>query len=364
MGKLPGAYTLMHANSGMFGSNEKVSAVNEENILGRFKMNFNREGYSLNTAQNSIYDLTRMQPQSTWSVNHLLMRIRDDLPEADKDFITFELGDEAQAASWECESGAAEFKEDQIILTSESEGKGLLRLTEAGADQNIKVSADLKGNKWGYQAINLRQSEDGKQGIGVVLWNNMLQLTQDGEILEEIDLYEFDGNPVISVEEQKRDSLAAEYEALALNATSVEASNEYRRLKRETEEMIVPTVEEGAEEYRPTIQINELGNRELEILLQGDTISVRLDGKDVWVNHTLAPSEPGSLVLECRDSEYGYSQRNMMDDVYDGVFEKLTIENADSGVCVFTDRPTKTRAVMVGIKDFWNSVIDWFIENL
>ena len=364
MGKLPDAYTLMHANSGMFGSNEKVSAVNEENILSRFKMNFNREGYSLNTAQNSIYDLTRMQPQSTWSVNHLLMRIRDDLPEEDKDFITFERGDEAQAASWETECGAVEFKEDRIILTSESEGKGILRLTEAGSDQNIKVSVNLKGNKWGYQALGLRQSADGKSGIGVILWNNVLQLTQDGEVLEELDLYEFDGNPIISVEEQKRDSLAAEYEALALNATSVEASNEYRRLKRETEEMIVPTVEEGAEEYRPTIQINELGDRELEILLQGDTISVRLDGKDVWMNHTLAHSEPGSLVLECRDSEYGYSQRNIMDDVYDGVFEKLTIENADSGVCVFTDRPTKTRAVMVGMKDFWNSVIDWFIENL
>ena len=48
IGYVPKLYTLMHSNTGSFGNNDKVSAVNEYWIKELFKMNFNREGYCLN----------------------------------------------------------------------------------------------------------------------------------------------------------------------------------------------------------------------------------------------------------------------------------------------------------------------------
>ena len=97
VGEIPMVYVLMHANTGMFGNNEKVSQTNAENMQDLFAVNFNREGYSINTRESSIYDLTRMQPQAYWYTNHLLMRIWDDLAQEDKSTIAFVTGDETAA---------------------------------------------------------------------------------------------------------------------------------------------------------------------------------------------------------------------------------------------------------------------------
>ena len=76
IGYVPGLYVLMHANTGAYGNNPLVSQTNGQWIHKLFRMNFNREGYSFNQRNSSLYDLTRMQPQPDWSVNHLLMRIK------------------------------------------------------------------------------------------------------------------------------------------------------------------------------------------------------------------------------------------------------------------------------------------------
>ena len=96
IGYVPQLYCIMHSNTGRFGDNEHVSRVNAENLEGMFMMNVNREGYSLNTRDSSIYDLTRLEPQPWWYTNHLLMRIRDDLPEKDQSNIRFVCGDEGE----------------------------------------------------------------------------------------------------------------------------------------------------------------------------------------------------------------------------------------------------------------------------
>ena len=56
IGYVPQLYCIMHSNTGRFGDNEHVSRVNAENLEGMFMMNVNREGYSLNTRDSSIYD--------------------------------------------------------------------------------------------------------------------------------------------------------------------------------------------------------------------------------------------------------------------------------------------------------------------
>lgn len=93
LGSVPILYSLMHSNTGQFGTNDKVSSINGKWIKDLFSMNFNREGYSLNTRESSIYDLTRIQPQSYWSTNHLLMRIWDDT----KGEMNFVVGDEEKS---------------------------------------------------------------------------------------------------------------------------------------------------------------------------------------------------------------------------------------------------------------------------
>ena len=97
LGSVPKLYCLMHSNTGRFGNNASVSAVNAENIEDLFEMNFNRDGYSCNNKGSSLYDLTRIQPQACWSTNHLLMRLWDDLPEGQKSSILFVKGSQALA---------------------------------------------------------------------------------------------------------------------------------------------------------------------------------------------------------------------------------------------------------------------------
>ena len=155
-GSVPGMYILMHSNTGSFGNNDKVSAVNEYWIKELFKMNFNREGFSFNQKNSSIYDLTRMQPQAYWYTNHLLMRIKYDTNQD----LEFAKGDVKKQEAWEPLKGAAEFKDETIILTSLPKDKGFLQLKNSNNFEDMKVSVKLKGNKLGLQKIYLRADKD------------------------------------------------------------------------------------------------------------------------------------------------------------------------------------------------------------
>ena len=135
MGEMPRMYALMHANTGMFGENERVSAVNQARIFELFDMNFNREGYVLNTRESSLYDLTRMQPQAYWHTNHLLMRIWDD---TDQDMAWVD-GDMSRKSDWDELDGKAEFQDNEIYLTCEPESVGTLRLRDSESYRGYRV---------------------------------------------------------------------------------------------------------------------------------------------------------------------------------------------------------------------------------
>ncbi len=365
LGKVPSAYILLHSNTGMFGENDKVSEVNEEAIASTFTMNFNREGYSLNNTESSIYDLTRLEPQANWYTNHLLMRIRDDLPKEDKDGILFVVGDKSQNESWQLQRGAVEYQkgDERIVLTSLPEGTGSLKLLKK-APRDIAVETTLKGNKLGLQAVILGADDDGTGGVEVSLQNNVLCLYQDGQVLEEVDLYEFDGTEKISVDEDKRDSLAGEYAALARYAVSAEQSYEYTKMSKEASLMDVPTVKDGAEEYRPQLKLNEPGSRALYIELKDSVLNVKIDGKDVWKDKKVTVKEGSNLYLKGAFTEYGYSQRNVVDDVYDAVFDKLQITDPDTGNVLYSYRLTGIDKIIQTVKNVFNKVLNWFIKYI
>ena len=364
LSKVPGAYVLLHSNTGKFGENDKVSAVNEAAIADTFVMNFNREGYSLNTNESSIYDLTRLEPQANWYTNHLLMRIWDDLPEEDRDSLAFIEGDKIQKTHWQILKGIAEFRknDEKLVLTSLPADTGICKLLDS-TPSDIEFDAGLKGNKLGCQSVVLRANDESDSGIEVRLMNNCISLLQNGELLDEVDLYDFDGIPKISVEEDKRNTLADEYSALARTAVSTSMAAQYSKMAKEVSSQKVRSVAEGAEEYRPIISINELGDRKLHISLSEDKITVIIDGKPVWKDYTLDHSENGAVCLKSAWTEYGYSQRNIADDVYDAVFEKIEITDSNHNV-IFSNRLEGTKKGIEVVSNVFNSLVNWFIKYI
>lgn len=308
VGYVPKLHVLMHANTGMFGNNEKVSAINEKNIKELFSMNYNREGYSYNNKENNIYDLTRMQPQPYWYPNHLLMRIKDD---SNTD-VVFEQGDLDRMNYWDSLKGATEYRGDVIAITSLSKDTGLIRLKDSENYKNISLNTILTGNVIGSQGVYLRADEDLQNYIKVQVINNILYVYES-----------VNGNESILYEEELK--LRGKY-----------AEKE--------------------------IEINTPATRTLEIELNNNNVKVVIDDLVVECNTNVVNS--GYVYLESAWGDYGYSQRNLVDDVYDGVFEKLYITDNNTEEVLYDNRYKGFEKVANVAKELWLSIVDWFVETL
>ena len=330
LGKLPIAYALMHANTNQFGTNDNVSRVNEEKIYELFKMNFNREGYSFNQAEDSIYDLTRMQPQSYWSTNHLLMRLWDDT----KQEVAFVSGDESEKAKWQMYTGESEFKEEEIILTSEPSARGFMALKKSETFKDVDVTVRLKGNKAGAQSLYLRADDDLTRGIQVELKENNL------------NLYELEaGKPQLI------------------------QSVDLERLEDERKVIGMIVSEEGKEEVEPVqeIQLKDIGNRFIHITLKEDLIDIEVDEKHAIQSQKISCNDSGGVYLSAEPLEAIYSQRNLTDDVYDARFEQLVIAKAsdiEEENILYEHRLSGIDKVIYDMKQMLAKITNWFIDTL
>jgi hypothetical protein len=367
MGYVPGMYILMHSNTGSFGNNDRVSAVNEYWIKELFEMNFNREGLCFNQRNSSIYDLTRMQPQAYWSTNHLLMRIKY----ATNQNLDFVKGDLNKQKAWETLKGALEVKAETMILTSLPNDKGLLRLKNSNDFEDLKLSVRLKGNKIGLQKIYLRADGTLNGFLSIYIFNNVLYVTEktDGTDKElfKLNLDRHDGKENVSIPEDKKAAEMCELETFAKYADSVEKAKLYTERLKDKNLENPPTVADGAAEYLPDISIHAKGDRLLSLSLKGDKISIMVDGKDAVTDLQVSDTKPGSVYLEAAWGGYGWSQRNLADDVYDGVFEKLIItENtgAEKENILFDSRLQGFDAAEFKVKQLWEILINWFMKYL
>ena len=371
LGYVPLLYCLMHSNTGRFGNNAGVSAVNADNIEDTFALNFNRDGFAHNTRAESVYDLTRLQPQAYWSTNHLLMRIWDDLPENQKQEIVFVEGEgrraEADKRLWELASGAAEYKKDNIILTSLPQAEGVLTLKDADA-KDVNVSVELKGNKIGTQTIYLRANEDRTQGVSVGLENNHLIIRElDASVGTEVfdyDLHEL--TPIsnrVSIEEDMRSSLRDELNMRGRFAYSATDSLIFYKAAYDAEKTFAAAVADGAEEYIGSIEINALGDTKLDINLSGDRINVAVNEENVTGDGiNINADYSGSIAIGSNWGGWGYSQRNVADDVYDAVFKNLCITDGDK--VLYDNRLKRLDKVLDVVGSCFNKVVNWFIEHL
>ena len=373
VGYVPDLYCLMHSNTGRYGNNPSVSEANAENLEGLFKMNINREGFSYNNKKSSIYDLTRLEPQSWWYTNHLLMRIRDDLPKKDKHNIVFEKGDKKGFSKWCLVKGAAEFKHNLIALTSESRSKGVLTLKKTKC-QDMRLSCQLKGNKIGGQTIYMRTGgaynakRAFKRYLSVSVENNVLYVRERGKngvrTLLTQDMYKLHDTHPVSIPEDSQDAHVAELKVRGKFSRDNLTAGLYRLKASRVAREKVPSVKDGAKEYVPELQISDPGDVKVEVTLRGNQMAIRVDNIELADDLRVSDTANGGIALESKFGGFQKSQRNIADDVYDGVFENLTISPVSPGEPYYDYTYHGFAKLGHGISLAWNATVNWFIDHL
>ena len=367
LGYVPKAHVLMHANTGRFGNNPRVSAVNEREIRDSFPMNFNREGFVLNKRTSSLYDLTRMQPQPYWPINHLLMRINYDTDGG----LSFVEGREEGRRAWELKEGALEAREETLILTTLPEGKALARLTDVEDLRDLRLEAELEGNAFGSQQIFLRSSTDLSDAVCVTLVNDQLVVTEIAggakrELYRE-KLPVILGEKILSVEEVRKEAKITENEAFARYAPSPAAANEYMGRANAVRETYAAAVEDGAAPYEGSESFHRRGKCRLVIHLSGDRLSVEVDGHTGPEDLAVSRTERGAVFLGASWQGEAWSQRNLADDVYDGVFKKVRVltetghESKEKRV-LYTSEYKGWEKAKHRAGEIWDAVLRWFLE--
>ena len=368
LGYVPKLYIRMHANTDRFGNNARVSEVNQINMENLFSMNFNREGFAVNKVNTDTLDLTRLQSQAYWSVNHLLMRIWDDLDGQNKDNIKFYIGDTERSSYWETELGAAEFLRDSIYLVSLPDDRGVLELLDSASYGDIELETELTGNYCGDQSIILRCGEDDDSGIKITFRLRELILSDHGQELARVNLDEVLGVHYDSVDEDSRNALVREFEVRADSARDWEESMAFRMEASNKAAEEAASVEEGAAPYIRTIEGHEPGDWKVVIRLKGDRLDVLVDGKEALTGCAVETLTPGSVKLEAKLlPEEEYRQRNITDDVYEARFSDLIIRSLADGqdsVVLYDATLHGTEKAGNFISVAFNRIIDWFVKYL
>lgn len=333
VGAVPDLYCIMHSNTSSYGDNANVSSANAASLEKMFKLNVNREGFSYNNRKSSPYDLTRLQPQAWWYTNHLLMRVKDDLPAKEQKQIKFVKGSQRRCKKWQLVKGAAEFKQNLIALTTESESNGLLILKKAKVG-DCKLNCEFLGNKIGQQTVYLKTqgTASGKHNfasyLSLSLENNILYLRQKqgGAIktLYKVDMFKLEDDKPVSVPKDKRAALSSELNVRGRFAQNSTTAALYKLKAFKKKRQKAKSVKEGAKEYVPEIQIQDPGDVKAELTVKGSSLTLTVNGQKLC-QRQIKEQAAGGVALESAFGGFGQSQRNIADDVYDGAFKDLVI---------------------------------------
>ncbi|SDX42586.1 polysaccharide deacetylase family protein [Paenibacillus sp. PDC88] len=333
LGYVPGVYMIMHANALGNGMNRLVTNANEQQIRALYDLHFNREGNALNTQADQVYNLSRVQPAPYWSTNHLLMKIVQDSGQS----LEFVQGDEREAENWRLITGAAEFKEGEIILTSPAGGMGRLALLDSIGSNDVSIRFQAAGNVVGRQGVYLRNDEEKGSYLRVDLVNNSLRVVQKTAGHEEETIYE-----------EKLDPVIWSHEDLTYDKASVY-----------TKEQTTAGDRDGDEEY----PINIADQRQIQISLKKDKLSVTVDDAE-WIKQLpVDPSiDEGKLMLYA-----AYHKQNKKDTIYDGIFKEIEVyvsePDAEEPSKLYSNIPTGWERVSYTVRNAFNSAIDWAVET-
>ncbi|CAM3606789.1 polysaccharide deacetylase family protein [Marinicrinis lubricantis] len=337
LGEVPRTYMIMHANALYGGMNRLVEEANVRNIERLFQMHFNREGTSYNTGDESLYNLTRLQVAPYWSTNHLLMKIQKDTGQK-AEFIA---GDEDQAQQWELVSGAVQFKGERIILTSPPGQAGMMILKQSGDDKaDIRLTAELAGNVVGQQSFYVRYDRKQDAYVRIRIHDNRLIVEQKSAQQEQPE----------TIYDQRLGEVHWSSEDLAFDKASV-----YTR-----EQTAAGSEIEYDDEGEYPINIQQ--TRKLEITVQDDRLTVIVDDEKRLDQHAI----DGSLLSGGVALQAEYSEMNLKDDIYDAIFDRMTLEAVgDQGEVeetLYSNRLTGIPSLRNNIEEKLDSLVNWAID--
>lgn len=331
LGYVPGTYMIMHANALGSGMNQLVADANTEQIEQLFGMNFNREGMAFNSQDSDLYNLTRVQPAPYWSTNHLLMKLHKDQGQS----MQFVRGDKQQADKWELLGGAVEFSDNRFVVTSPPSQAGTVYL-KGSEETDVTVSAKALGNVVGRQSIYVRYDRTKGSYVRLLLENNNVVVEQKraGQAPEELFTYSL---PKVEWgEEDLQFDKASVYTKEQTQAGDRDDENEY--------------------------PVNILGNRSLEISVKGHSVSVSVDQQLILDQQPVDVSiGAGGVAFESQ-----YHEQNEKDDIYDAIFEDVTITSESAGgdrKLLFTNKPSGLTGVLTGVQRSLNRAVDWAVET-
>ena len=98
--------------------------------------------------------------------------------------------------------------------------------------------------------------------------------------------------------------------------------------------------------------------------MRGNQVTVLLDGKEAA--HVEAPEMKGREVgLWAGWNSQAWSQRNLADDVYDGVFERLIITSAKERKesLIYSSELSGFDKWRFDVNQKWESVLGWFLKH-
>ena len=333
LGFVPPVYMIMHANALYNGMNERVEQVNDEQIRSLFQIHFNREGHVYNSKDDNIYNLTRLQPAPYWSTNHLLMKIRQDTG-WDLPFVT---GVEEMSDQWNVISGAAEFKDHSIIVTSPPSKEGMIYLPAFEGLTDLRWTGKLSGNVIGRQSIYLRYDRDKNSYLRIMLENNRLHVDR-----------KLPGKPEERVFSQKLSEIHWDGREVAFDKASVYP----------LEYVILGRLEE------PDYPINIRHTRNFEITVQNDKLRVVVDNTVLLEDLEMSDVPAGGGIALAAER----NEQNKKDDIYDAIFQNVTIRNLqpgaeETGSIIFSSNHTGIVEWIHRGKSFVSAIIDWAVET-
>jgi hypothetical protein len=300
LGFVPNVYMIMHANYLYGGMNRLVENVNADNIKSMFSMHFNREGFSFNDSDESLYNLTRVQPASYWYTNHLLMKLRKDTGEK----VSFITGDQKRAAKWTLGSGAAEFADNRIALTSLPAGKGLLYLKGSGAYSDVKFTAELNGHAIGQQSVYVRYNRKQDSYVRISL--------EDHKII---------------VEQKEKGGKAEKLQEYSLESAETDAA------------------------------------KKLEIVVHGNQLKLSVDDVQLLSGQQIKSTIKGGEIVLAAEA----SRANLKDDIYDAVFDDIKVmsvtEDGSEQKLLYKNGYAGIEGLISRIRNAVNASFDWAIDT-
>lgn len=264
-------------------------------------------------------NLLPIYPRPGWYANHLLMKLKQITGQE----VVFVDGGQGKEADWELLRGAAECRDESIILTSEPDADGLIRLKETAAE-HLSLSVVLRGNAIGEQNVYLRADERLERYL-VLRYIN-----------EQLYVYEKGGRA-----ENNQEKLLFYHDF---------AKDEGRRLEPSDENLDVR------------------GDRQLTFTLTGDTFTVSSDGKQLVKSVKVSVSGEGGIYLQSQWGGCTYPVAGITDTIYDGVFERLCIKRLDasgeSAGMLYDNQYYGWDLVKWYGKKLWEVTANWFIQSL